>query len=69
MISRARVHAGAHKAMASRADAQIEVYEATVAQCLLYPQKRTWELAREMSALCQKRTSTALLDHLVGEVQ
>jgi len=26
-------------------------------QCPLYPQKRTWELSRDMSALCQKRTS------------
>src|SRR5262249_40032320 len=26
-------------------------------QCPLYPQKRTLELNREMSALCQKRTS------------
>jgi len=25
-------------------------------KCLLYPQKRTSELGREMSAMCQKRT-------------
>jgi hypothetical protein len=25
--------------------------------CPLYPQKRTLELSREMSAMCQKRTS------------
>ena len=29
------------------------------AQCPLYPQKRTLELSLEMSALCQKETSTA----------
>jgi hypothetical protein len=44
---------------------------ATVAQCPLYPQKRTLELSHEMSALCQKRTfcaaeRTSLFDHLVG---
>src|SRR6516225_8093515 len=32
----------------------------TSAQCLLYPQKRTSELNRGMSALCQKRTSQLL---------
>src|SRR6516162_2501722 len=40
-------------------------------QCLLYPQKQTLELSREMSALCQKRTFCAaakmtLFDHVVG---
>jgi hypothetical protein len=37
----------------------------------LYPQKRTSELGREMSALCQKRTHALqqnLFDHLVGAV-
>jgi hypothetical protein len=29
---------------------------ADIAPCLLYPQKRTLELSRGMSALCQKRT-------------
>jgi hypothetical protein len=29
-------------------------------------QKRTLELSRGMSALCQKQTSTVLLDHVVG---
>jgi hypothetical protein len=34
---------------------------------LLYPQKRTLELGREMSAMCQWRTSGAdLFDHFVG---
>jgi|SRR6516164_3827944 len=41
------------------------------AECLLHPQKRTLELTRMMSALCQKRTFCAaaersLFDHLVG---
>ena len=34
--------------------------------CPLYPQKRTSELSREMSALCQKRTFRLLLDIIVG---
>ena len=41
-------------------------------RCPLYPQKRTSELSRVMSALCQKRTfcaaeTTLLFDHLVGD--
>jgi hypothetical protein len=32
-------------------------HRGTSNQCLLYPQKRTLELSRGMSALCQKRTS------------
>src|SRR6516164_9687707 len=32
-------------------------HRSTSTQCLLYPQKRTLKLSREMSALCQKRTS------------
>jgi hypothetical protein len=36
------------------------------APCPLYPQKRTLELSREMSALCQKQTSAHLLNHLIG---
>jgi hypothetical protein len=44
---------------------------ATCEECPLYPQKRTSELSRGMSALCQKRTYAVqqcgqLLDHLVG---
>ena len=44
---------------------------ADIGACLLYPPKRTSELGREMSALCQKRThaaqqNTSLFDHLVG---
>src|SRR6516162_2637393 len=35
-------------------------------QCPLYPQKRTLRKATGMSALCQKQTSVASLDHLVG---
>jgi hypothetical protein len=43
-------------------------------RCPLYPQKRTSELSRGMSALCQKQTfcTTAerlLFDHLVGAQQ
>ena len=43
----------------------------TSAQCLLYPQKRTLELSRGMSALCQKQTfcsaaNCSLFDHFVG---
>src|SRR6516225_9273094 len=40
-------------------------------RCLLYPQKRTLELSRAMSALCQKRTHAlqqkrSLFGHMVG---
>jgi len=47
---------------------------ADIEACLLYPQKRTLELNRAMSALCQKRTyamqqKTSLFDHLVGAQQ
>src|SRR5262245_27969786 len=35
-------------------------------RCPLYPQKRTFVSAIDMSALCQKRTSGRLFDHLVG---
>ena len=35
-------------------------------RCPLYPQKRTSELSRVMSALCQKRTSTSSFDQVVG---
>jgi len=35
-------------------------------QCPLYPQKRTSELSRGMSALCQKRTLAASFNQLVG---
>jgi len=35
-------------------------------ECLLYPQERTLELGRNMSALCHKRTSMHLFDHLAG---
>ena len=46
-------------------------HRSTSDQCLLYPQKRTLELSRGMSALCQKRTnciaeSRVLFDQLVG---
>ena len=44
-----------------------EVYEATVAQCPLYPQKRTWISRAAMFALCQKQTSADLFDYLVGQ--
>src|SRR6516225_1739478 len=37
-----------------------------IERCPLYPQKRTLKLSNEMSALCQKQTFTASLDHLVG---
>src|SRR6516162_4224699 len=40
-------------------------HRGTSDQCPLYPQKRTSELSRRMSALCQKRTFV-LFDHLVG---
>ena len=44
---------------------------ADIRACLLYPQKRTLELSRGMSALCQKQTFCSaakerLFDHLVG---
>src|SRR5215472_6603424 len=44
---------------------------ASASRCPLYPQKRTLELNRVMSALCQKRTfcaatADALFDHLIG---
>ena len=39
----------------------------TSASCPLYPQKRTLGFTREMSALCQKQTSAASLDHLVSK--
>jgi hypothetical protein len=32
----------------------------------LYPRELTLGLSREMSALCHKRTFTALFDHLVS---
>jgi NAD(P)-dependent dehydrogenase (short-subunit alcohol dehydrogenase family) len=35
----------------------------------LYPRKRTLELSREMSALCQKRTLTGLFDDFVSRHQ
>jgi len=40
-------------------------------QCPLYPQKRTSELSRGMSAMCQKQTfraaeRTSLFDHFAG---
>ena len=35
-------------------------------RCPLYPQKRTLFSAVSMSALCQKQTSAASFDHLVG---
>src|SRR5262249_35211991 len=36
------------------------------ARCPLYPRKRTSPNAIAMSAMCQKRTSSHLFDHLVG---
>ena len=46
-------------------------HSAVSEQCPLYPQKRTSELTRGMSALCQQQTfcaaaELALFDHLVG---
>src|SRR5215831_20834284 len=38
-------------------------------RCPLYPQKRTLIARVVMSALCHKRTSTELLDHLIGAGQ
>src|SRR6516225_9992832 len=38
-------------------------------ECPLYPQKRTSELSRVMSALCQKRTLATLFDQLVGAAE
>src|SRR6516164_1763477 len=38
---------------------------ATSEQCPLYPQKRTSELSRGMSALCQKRTSAISFDEFI----
>jgi hypothetical protein len=35
-------------------------------QCPLYLRKQTSELGRVMSAMCQKRTSAELVDHVVG---
>jgi hypothetical protein len=35
-------------------------------QCPLYPQKRTLELSRVMSALCQKQTFYPLFDMIDG---
>src|SRR5262249_15686623 len=37
-------------------------HRSTSTQCPLYPRKRTLELSRVMSALCQKQTSGQLLD-------
>jgi hypothetical protein len=37
-------------------------------RCPLYPQKRTWFSTVGMSALCHKRTSARLFNHLVGEL-
>src|SRR6516165_364228 len=43
---------------------------ADIAACLLYPQKRTLELSRGMSALCHKRTSGhPLFDHLISAAE
>src|SRR5262249_20643190 len=36
-------------------------------ECPLYPQKRTLELSRGMSALCQKQTSACSFDYFVGK--
>src|SRR5215471_8035232 len=36
--------------------------------CVPYPQKRTLELSRVMSALSQKRTLGGLFNHLVGQL-
>src|SRR5262249_17523678 len=42
-------------------------HRSTSNQCPLYPhRKRTSELRRGMSALCQKQTFASLFDHLVG---
>jgi len=36
------------------------------AECPLYPQKRTLELSRAMSALCQKQTSACSFDQVIS---
>src|SRR6516162_7098454 len=41
-------------------------HRGTSNQCPLYPRKRTLELSRVMSALCQKRTFRPLFDIIVG---
>src|SRR6516164_7252722 len=43
----------------------ISGHRRTSSQCPLYPQKRTLELGREMSALCQKQTSDRSLLYVV----